>query len=100
MGSHILPASSGRLFRLALGSVLMLAGGALWLVQLLAWLNVEPRVLSALEGGAVCALGAAVVWLGIAGVRRALHLAGGDRKVAADSKGGLRGPSDVGGGDS
>ncbi|RRV06090.1 ZIP family metal transporter [Pseudomonas sp. v388] len=57
MRSEILAISSVRLFRLAVGTVLLLAGLALLVAQGMAWLNLEPRLLRALEGGAVCALG-------------------------------------------
>lgn len=60
MRTEILTISSGRLFRLALGSVLLLAGMALLVAQGLEWLNLEPRLMRALEGGAVCALGTAL----------------------------------------
>jgi ZIP family zinc transporter len=60
MRTEILTISSGRLFRLALGSVLLLAGLALLVAQGLEWLNLEPRLMRALEGGAICALGTAL----------------------------------------
>ncbi len=60
MRTEILTISSGRLFRLALGSVLLLAGMALLVAHGLEWLNLEPRLMRALEGGAVCALGTAL----------------------------------------
>ncbi|RMT85289.1 ZIP family metal transporter [Pseudomonas viridiflava] len=60
MRSEILAISSVRLFRLAVGTVLLLAGMALLVAQGLAWLNLEPRLLRALEGGAICALGTAL----------------------------------------
>lgn len=60
MRSEIHALSSVRLFRLAIGTVLLLAGLALLLAQGMAWLNLEPRLLRALEGGAVCALGTAL----------------------------------------
>jgi ZIP family zinc transporter len=60
MRTEILTLSSGRLFRLALGSILLLAGLALLVAQGLAWLNLEPRLMRALEGGALCALGTAL----------------------------------------
>lgn len=60
MRTEILTISSGRLFRLALGSVLLLAGMALLVSHGLEWLNLEPRLLRALEGGAICALGTAL----------------------------------------
>ncbi|MFJ4142125.1 ZIP family metal transporter [Pseudomonas sp. NPDC089734] len=60
MRSEILTISSVRLFRLAIGTVLLLAGMALLVAQGLAWLNLEPRLMRALEGGAICALGTAL----------------------------------------
>ncbi|MCQ2994535.1 ZIP family metal transporter [Pseudomonas syringae] len=60
MRTEILTVSSGRLFRLALGSVLLLAGMALLVAHALEWLNLEPRQMRALEGGAICALGTAL----------------------------------------
>ncbi|MGX0954546.1 ZIP family zinc transporter [Pseudomonas viridiflava] len=60
MRSEILAVSSVRLFRFAVGTVLLLAGMALLVAQGLAWLNLEPRLLRALEGGAICALGTAL----------------------------------------
>jgi ZIP family zinc transporter len=60
MRTEIVTISSGRLFRLAMGSVLLLAGLALLVAQGLAWLSLDPRLMRALEGGAVCALGTAL----------------------------------------
>lgn len=60
MRTEIVTISSGRLFRLALGSILLLAGTALLVSQGLSWLNLEPRLMRALEGGAICALGTAL----------------------------------------
>jgi ZIP family zinc transporter len=60
MRSDILAIGSGRLLRLALGSILMLVGTALLVAQGLSWLTLEPRMLRALEGGAICALGTAL----------------------------------------
>ncbi|MDG6403031.1 ZIP family metal transporter [Pseudomonas quasicaspiana] len=60
MRTEILTVSSGRLFRLALGSVLLLAGMALLVAHALEWLDLEPRLMRALEGGAICALGTAL----------------------------------------
>ena len=45
---------------LALGTLLLLMGTALLVVQGFAWLDLEPRMLRALEGGALCALGTAL----------------------------------------
>jgi ZIP family zinc transporter len=60
MRSEFLTISSGRLFRLALGSILLLVGTGLLIAQGLTWLSLEPRMLRALEGGAICALGTAL----------------------------------------
>ena len=60
MRSQVLSVSSVRLFRLAIGTLLLLAGTALLLAQGIAWLGLEPRMLRALEGGALCALGTAL----------------------------------------
>lgn len=60
MRAQVLSVSGVRLFRLALGTVLLLAGGALLVAQGIAWLDLEPRLLRALEGGALCALGTAL----------------------------------------
>ncbi|MFP3408959.1 ZIP family metal transporter, partial [Pseudomonas sp. SIMBA_065] len=58
--SEVMSVSSVRLFRLALGTLLLLAGTALLVARGLAWLDLEPRMLRALEGGALCALGTAL----------------------------------------
>ncbi|MBV6287142.1 ZIP family metal transporter [Pseudomonas aegrilactucae] len=60
MRSDVMAIGSVRLFRLALGTLLLLVGTALLVVQGFAWLNLEPRMLRALEGGALCALGTAL----------------------------------------
>ena len=60
MRTEIVTISSGRLFRLALGSILLLAGTALLVSHGLSWLSLEPRLMRALEGGAICALGTAL----------------------------------------
>ena len=60
MRSDILTLSSGRLLRLAVGSILLLVGTGLWVTQGLSGLSLEPRMLRALEGGAMCALGTAL----------------------------------------
>jgi ZIP family zinc transporter len=60
MPSDLLTLSSGRLFRLAIGSILLLVGTGLLIAQGLSWLSLEPRMLRALEGGALCALGTAL----------------------------------------
>lgn len=60
MRSEFLTISSGRLLRLAVGSILLMAGTGLLIAQGLSWLSLEPRMLRALEGGAICALGTAL----------------------------------------
>lgn len=60
MRSEVMSVSSVRLFRLALGTLLLLTGTALLVARGLAWLDLEPRMLRALEGGALCALGTAL----------------------------------------
>ncbi|MBC2656658.1 ZIP family metal transporter [Pseudomonas sp. MSSRFD41] len=60
MGTEILAISSGRMFRYAFGSLLLLAGTALLVAQGLNWLALEPRLLRALQGGSICALGTAL----------------------------------------
>lgn len=60
MRSAFLTISSGRLLRLAVGSILLLAGTGLLIAQGLSCLSLEPRMLRALEGGAICALGTAL----------------------------------------
>lgn len=53
MRSELLTISSGRLLRLALGLMLVLAGMGLLIAQGFSWLSLEPRMLRALEGGAI-----------------------------------------------
>ncbi|MHC8404175.1 ZIP family metal transporter [Pseudomonas sp. TMB3-21] len=60
MGTETLAIGSGRMFRYALGSLLLLAGLTLLGAQGLAWLDLEPKLLRALQGGAICALGTAL----------------------------------------
>lgn len=59
MRSPIRSARSVRRFRLAFGSLLLLAGAVLLVDQALAWLDLEPCLLRVLEEGATCALGLA-----------------------------------------
>lgn len=59
MRSPIQSARSVRLFRLAIGSLLLLAGMVLLVAQALAWLELEPCILRVLGEGATCALGLA-----------------------------------------
>ncbi|MBM3105473.1 ZIP family metal transporter [Pseudomonas sp. V1] len=60
MRSDVMSIGSVRLFRLALGTLLLLVGFALLVAQGFAWLDLEPRMMRALEGGALCALGTAL----------------------------------------
>lgn len=60
MRSQVMSVSSVRLCRQALGSLLVLLGTALLLARGIAWLDLDPRLLRALEGGALCALGTAL----------------------------------------
>lgn len=70
MGSETLAIGSGRMFRYALGSLLLLAGAALLVAKGLAWLDLEPRMLRALQGGALCALGTALGAVPVLVIRR------------------------------
>lgn len=58
------------MFRYALGSLLLLAGMTLLAAQGLAWLNLEPKLLRALQGGGVCALGTALGAVPVLVIRR------------------------------
>jgi ZIP family zinc transporter len=58
------------MFRYALGSLLLLAGMTLLAAQGLAWLDLEPRLLRALEGGGLCALGTALGAVPVLVIRR------------------------------
>ena len=60
MGTQILAVGGVRMFRYALGTLLLLAGTALLVAKGLVWLDLEPRLLRALQGGALCALGTAL----------------------------------------
>ncbi|MGF6315565.1 ZIP family metal transporter [Pseudomonas frederiksbergensis] len=60
MGTETLAIGSGRMFRYALGSLLLLAGMMLLAAQGLSWLDLEPKLQRALQGGAICALGTAL----------------------------------------
>ena len=57
MGTETLAIGSGRTFRYALGSLLLLASMTLLGAQGLVWLDLEPKLMRALQGGAICALG-------------------------------------------
>lgn len=58
------------MFRYALGSLLLLAGMTLLAAQGLAWLDLEPKLLRALQGGGVCALGTALGAVPVLVIRR------------------------------
>ena len=58
------------MFRYALGSLLLLAGMTLLAAQGLAWLDLEPRLLRALQGGGLCALGTALGAVPVLVIRR------------------------------
>ena len=60
MGTQILAVGGVRMFRYAFGTLLLLAGTALLVAKGLVWLDLEPRLLRALQGGALCALGTAL----------------------------------------
>ncbi len=60
MRTDVMSVGSVRLFRMALGTLLLLAGTALLVARGIAWLELEPRMLRALQGGALCALGDAL----------------------------------------
>jgi len=70
MGTETLATGSGRMFRYALGSLLLLAGMSLLFVQGLAWLDLEPKLMRALQGGAICALGTALGAVPVLVIRR------------------------------
>jgi ZIP family zinc transporter len=70
MPSDLLTLSSARLFRLAIGSILLLVGTGLLIAQGLSWMSLEPRMLRALEGGALCALGTALGAVPVLVIRR------------------------------
>ncbi|MNI31746.1 Zinc transporter ZupT [compost metagenome] len=70
MGTETLAIGSGRLFRYASGSLLLLAGMSLLVAHGLAWLDLEPRLLRALQGGAICALGTALGAVPVLVIRR------------------------------
>ncbi len=57
MRSPLPSARRVRRLRLMFGSLLLLAGTCLLVVQALAWLHIEPCVVRALEQGALCTLG-------------------------------------------
>jgi ZIP family zinc transporter len=70
MGTETLAIGSGRMFRYAFGSLLLLAGLSLLVAHGLAWLDLEPRLSRALQGGAICALGTALGAVPVLVIRR------------------------------
>ncbi|WP_210642851.1 MULTISPECIES: ZIP family metal transporter [unclassified Pseudomonas] len=70
MDTQTLAVGSARMFRYALGSLLMLAGLTLLVAQGLAWLDLEPKLLRALQGGGLCALGTALGAVPVLVIRR------------------------------
>ncbi|MFB4392558.1 MULTISPECIES: ZIP family metal transporter [unclassified Pseudomonas] len=60
MRSAVMSVSSVRLFRQAFGILLLLVGTALLVARGIDWLDLTPRMLRAVEGGALCALGTAL----------------------------------------
>lgn len=70
MGTETLAIGSGRMFRYAVGSLLLLAGATLLVAHGLQWLNLEPRLLRALQGGGLCALGTALGAVPVLVIRR------------------------------
>lgn len=70
MDTQTLAIGGGRMFRYALGSLLLLAGMTLLAAQGLAWLDLEPRLLRALQGGGLCALGTALGAVPVLVIRR------------------------------
>ncbi|WP_434608487.1 ZIP family metal transporter [Pseudomonas sp. R1-7] len=70
MDTETLAIGGGRMFRYALGSLLLLAGMTLLVAQGLAWLDLEPKLLRALQGGGLCALGTALGAVPVLVIRR------------------------------
>ncbi|MNE14901.1 Zinc transporter ZupT [compost metagenome] len=70
MGTETLAIGNGRMFRYAFGSLLLLAGMSLLVAHGLAWLDLEPKLLRALQGGAICALGTALGAVPVLVIRR------------------------------
>ncbi|WP_311971656.1 ZIP family metal transporter [Pseudomonas baltica] len=60
MRSDSLSISGGRMSRLTLGALLLLIGMAALVGTALAWVDLDPPMMRALEGGAICALGTAL----------------------------------------
>lgn len=76
MGTETLAIGNGRMFRYALGSLLLLAGMTLLAAQGLAWLDLEPKLSRALQGGAICALGTALGAVPVLVIRRMPRMLG------------------------
>ncbi|WP_095148501.1 ZIP family metal transporter [Pseudomonas sp. Irchel s3a18] len=70
MGTEILAISSGRMFRYAVGALLLLAGSTLLVAHGLAWLSLDPKLMRALQGGAICTLGTALGAVPVLVIRR------------------------------
>lgn len=70
MGTETLAIGSGRMFRYAFGSLLLLAGMTLLVAHGLEWLDLEPKLSRALQGGAICALGTALGAVPVLVIRR------------------------------
>jgi len=70
MGTETLAIGGGRMFRYAFGSLLLLAGMTLLAAHGLAWLDLEPKLSRALQGGAICALGTALGAVPVLVIRR------------------------------
>ncbi|AWY42786.1 ZIP family metal transporter [Pseudomonas putida] len=70
MGTETLAIGSGRMFRYAFGSLLVLAGMSLLVAHGLEWLDLESRLSRALQGGAICALGTALGAVPVLVIRR------------------------------
>ncbi|KHK63694.1 ZIP family metal transporter [Pseudomonas frederiksbergensis] len=70
MDTETLAIAGGRMFRYALGSLLLLVGMTLLAAQGLAWLDLEPKLLRALQGGGLCALGTALGAVPVLVIRR------------------------------
>jgi ZIP family zinc transporter len=58
------------MFRYAFGSLLLLAGMSLLVAHGLSWLDLEPKLTRALQGGAICALGTALGAVPVLVIRR------------------------------
>ncbi|MGJ7516687.1 ZIP family metal transporter [Pseudomonas baetica] len=70
MGTETLAVTSGRMFRYAFGSLLVLVGMSLLVAHGLEWLDLESKLSRALQGGAICALGTALGAVPVLVIRR------------------------------